>query len=76
VKKTGRLLVVHESWTRCGIGAEIVRRVVEEGFDYLNAPPKVLGGLDLPLPFSRPLERVCVPQEETIIKAIKMLVNS
>ncbi len=75
VKKTGRLLVVHESWTRCGIGAEIVRRVVEEGFDLLDTHPKVLGGADLPLPFSPPLEKVCVPQKETIISAIRAIVK-
>jgi len=71
IEKTGRLLVLHEAPTRCGVGAEIVRRVVEEGFDYLEAPPKVLGGADLPLPFSPPLERLCVPQEDTITAAIK-----
>ena len=61
VKKTGHVLVIHESPTCCGIGAEIVRRIVAEGFDYLNASPKVLGGADLPIPFSLPLERVCPP---------------
>ena len=75
VEKTGRLLVVHESPTRCGIGAEIVRRVVEEGFDSLEMPPKVLGGADLPIPFSQTLEPVCLPQEETIAKAIGALVG-
>lgn len=76
VKKTGRLLVIHESPTRCGVGAEIVRRVVETGFDFLVAPPKVFGGADLPLPFSPPLEQVCLPQEVTIISAIEGLVAS
>jgi len=75
LKKTGRLLVVHEAWTRCGIGAEIVRRVTEEGFDYLDAPPHVLGGLEVPLPFGVELEKVCVPQKETIISAIETLMN-
>ena len=75
VKKTGRVLVIHESPTRCGIGAEIVRRIVAEGFDYLNASPKVLGGADLPIPFSPPLERACLPQEDTIISAIRELMR-
>jgi pyruvate dehydrogenase E1 component beta subunit len=73
VAKTGRLLVVHESPTRNGIGAEIVRRVVEEGFDYLNAPPKVLAAADLPTPFSPPPEKACLPQVETIALAMKEL---
>ena len=74
VRKTGRLLIVHESPTRCGVGAEIVRRVVAEGFDALVAPPKVLGGADLPIPFSPPLEYACLPQEETIVAAIREVV--
>ncbi len=76
VRKTGRLLVVHEAPTRCGIGAEIVRRVVEEAFHYLDAPPQVLGGADLPMPFSPQLEQACLPQEETIIGAIRHLTES
>jgi len=73
IEKTGRVLVVHESPTRCGVGAEIVRRIVEEGFDHLDAPPKVLGGADLPIPFSPALEPACLPQEDTIAEAIQEL---
>lgn len=71
VKKTGRLLVTHEAPVRNGFGAEIVRRVVAEAFDYLDAPPRVLGGLNTPIPFSPPLEDVCIPQVEDIIAIIK-----
>ena len=73
VRKTGRLLVVHESPTRNGVGAEIVRRVMEDCFNYLDAPPKVLGGRNTPIPFSPTLEQACIPQEETIIQAIEDL---
>lgn len=72
--KTGRLLVVHEAPRRCGVGAEIVRRVVEAGFDCLDAPPRVLGGADLPIPFSPALEPACLPQPDTIAAAIRELV--
>ena len=75
VAKTGRLLVVHESPTRCGVGAEIVRRVVAEAFDHLDAPPRVLGGANLPIPFSPPLEKVCLPQVDTIVEAVRQLVG-
>jgi len=75
LRKTGRLLVVHESPARCGIGAEIVRRVVAEGFGLLEAPPRVLAGADLPIPFSPPLEEVCIPQEDTIVAAIRGLME-
>ena len=74
LEKTGRLLVVHESPTRCGVGSEIVRRVVEKGFDYLDAEPRVFGGADLPIPFSPGLEDVCLPQPDTIVTQIRNLV--
>jgi pyruvate dehydrogenase E1 component beta subunit len=76
VAKTGRLLVVHEAPTRAGVGAEIVRRVVAEGFDSLDAPPTVLGGADLPMPFSPGLEDACLPQVETIIAAVRALLGT
>lgn len=68
VCKTGRLLVVHEAPARCGIGAEIVRKVVEKSFDYLDAPPRVLGGAAIPTPFSPSLEKACFPQKDDIVK--------
>jgi pyruvate dehydrogenase E1 component beta subunit len=75
VRKTGRLLVAHEAPVRGGVGAEIVRRVVEEAFDCLDAPPKVLGGLNTPIPFSPTLEDVCVPTKADILTAIGELVS-
>jgi len=75
VRKTSRLLVVHEAPSRGGVGAEIVRRVVEEGFEHLRAPAKVLGGLNTPMPFSAPLEDACLPQKESIVRAIMELMQ-
>ena len=66
VEKTGRVLVVHEAPAKAGIGAEIVRRVVDQAYDSLHVAPQVLGGADLPMPFSVDLERACLPQEEDI----------
>jgi len=71
VRKTHRLLVTHEAPVRGGVGAEIVRQVVETAFDSLDAPPRVLGGLNTPIPFSARLEDVCVPTEEDIVKAVR-----
>ena len=73
VEKTGRLLVVQEACLRCGFGSEIVRRVTEGCFAALKTAPKVLGGANLPMPFSPPLETACIPQEETIVEAIRSL---
>lgn len=75
VGKTGRLLVVHDAPRRGGVGAEIVRRVAEEGFDLLQRPPRVLGGLNTPMPYSAPLEDACLPQPEDIVAAVRALVN-
>jgi pyruvate dehydrogenase E1 component beta subunit len=70
VRKTGRLLVVHEAPTAFGIGGEIVRRICETAFDALRAAPRVLGGLSVPMPFSGPLEEACVPSTEQIVRAL------
>ncbi len=74
VEKTGRLLVVQEACTRGGFGSDIVRRVTEECFDCLKVAPRVLGGANLPMPFSHTLETACIPQEDTIVEAIRSLV--
>ncbi len=76
VRKTGRLLVVHEAPETGGFGAEVVRRVTEEGFDLLREAPRVLGGADLPMPYSPPLEDACIPQTWTIAEAMRDLVGA
>ncbi len=75
VRKTGRLLVVHEAPGRGGFGAEIVRQVVEKAFEYLDSAPIVLGGANTPIPFSGPLEDACLPQVVDIIRLIRKLVG-
>jgi pyruvate/2-oxoglutarate/acetoin dehydrogenase E1 component len=72
VKKTGRLVVVHEAVKRGGFGAEIVSQVMEsDAFDYLDAPIQRLGGLAVPIPYNPVLEKSAVPQLEDIISAVK-----
>jgi pyruvate/2-oxoglutarate/acetoin dehydrogenase E1 component len=71
VKKTGRAVVVHEAWKRCGVGAEIAAMIMEEGMDYLDAPVKRVAGLNVPTPFSPALEKYVVPNETDIVKAVK-----
>ena len=66
-------MVVQEATTECGIGAEIIRRVVEEGFDYLDCPPIVIGAKNIPTPFSAPLEDYILPQTEDIAAKITAL---
>jgi 2-oxoisovalerate dehydrogenase E1 component len=71
--KTGRLLVVDETYQPCGIGAEIAAQVMERGFDDLDAPVRRLNGLHAPVPYSPPLEAVMVPNARSIAQATRDL---
>ena len=75
VRKTGRLLVVHEAPARGGAGAEIVRRVVEEGVEGLQCPPRVLGARSVPIPYSPPLEDAVIPQVGDIVQAVREMMR-
>ena len=71
VAKTGRAVVVEECWRTCGLGAEIVSRIYERCFDRLLAPVARVSGLDVPMPYSRKIEKLCIPQVEDIVKAVR-----
>lgn len=71
VKKTGRLVVAHEAHRRLGVGAEVASLVQELAFDYLDAPIERVGALDIPIPYSKPLEDEALPGVEHILQAIK-----
>ena len=71
VQKTGRAVVVEECWRTCGLGGEIASRIYDGCFDILKAPLRRVSGLDVPMPYSRQLERLCIPQVEDIVKAVK-----
>ncbi|MGI6035515.1 MAG: alpha-ketoacid dehydrogenase subunit beta [Limnochordia bacterium] len=77
VRKTGRLVVADEGHETCGFGAEIVRRVVKVGgaFDYLDAPIEVMGTMDVPLPFSPPLENYVIPSRARIEEAVRKVLG-
>ena len=75
VAKTGRLLVVDEAFGPCGIASEIAARVVEAGFDDLDAPIRRLNGAFTPTPYSPPLEGAVVPQVDDIQRAILALLD-
>ena len=70
VRKTGRLVVVDEDTERCGVGAEIGAQVMERAFDALKAPVQRVANPNLPVPYSRPLERAVLPSQEKIEQAI------
>ncbi|MDA8412939.1 MAG: alpha-ketoacid dehydrogenase subunit beta [Desulfobacteraceae bacterium] len=71
VRKTGRAVVVEECWRTCGLGAEISSIIFEKCFDVLRAPVRRVSGLDVPMPYSRKIEKICIPQAETIKQAIR-----
>lgn len=75
VVKTGRLLVVHESITQCGVGAEIIRLITEQYFKAFKTAPKVLGGAYVPMPFAKVLEENAVPQKRDIIETINNMMK-
>jgi 2-oxoisovalerate dehydrogenase E1 component len=75
VKKTGRLLVVHEDSLTCGFGAEIVSRVVEETFESLKVAPKRLAVPDVPIPFSQELFNLAYPTSDKIRKVVEEMLS-
>ncbi|MBX5327331.1 MAG: alpha-ketoacid dehydrogenase subunit beta [Candidatus Bathyarchaeia archaeon] len=74
VKKTGRIVIVSEDCKTAGVSAEIAAIVAEEAIDYLDAPIKRVAEPDTPIPFSPPLEKFVIPDENRIIKAVKEIV--
>jgi pyruvate/2-oxoglutarate/acetoin dehydrogenase E1 component len=73
VKKTGRLVIIHEAVKRGGYGAEIQAVVSEKAFDYLDAPIKRVAAANTPVPFAPTLENFVIPDERDIIKEVKEL---
>jgi pyruvate dehydrogenase E1 component beta subunit len=73
VKKTNRVVSVEEGWPFAGIGAEVVMQVVEHCFDWLDAPPARVHGLDVPLPYAANLEKLALPQPDWVVAAVKKL---
>jgi pyruvate dehydrogenase E1 component beta subunit len=71
VKKTNRIVAVEEGWPCAGIGAELAATMMEECFDWLDAPLKRVAGKDVPLPYAANLERLAVPQVEDIVAAAR-----
>jgi acetoin:2,6-dichlorophenolindophenol oxidoreductase subunit beta len=74
VKKTGRLVVVDEGYSPCGVGAEIIARVQAKVFDYLDAPLQRVHTLSAPSPYAPTLEKELLPNVNTIITAVKSIV--
>ena len=74
VKKTNRVVMVEEGWPFAGIGAEVAMQVIEHAFDWLDAPPVRVHGLDVPLPYAANLEKLALPQPGWVVDAVKKIV--
>ncbi len=74
VKKTNRLVTVEEGWPFAGIGAEIAMQIIEHAFDWLDAPPVRVHGVDVPLPYAANLEKLALPQPDWVVDAVKKIV--
>ncbi len=72
-RRTGKVLVVHSANRLMGVGAEVAALIAEQAFEYLDAPVQRLGGLDVPVPFSPPLEDAYRPGAAQILQAAREL---
>jgi pyruvate dehydrogenase E1 component beta subunit len=71
VKKTNRIVTVEQGWPICSIGSEISAALVDQAFDYLDAPPKRIAGKDVPMPYAANLEKLALPTVDDIVAAAK-----
>jgi pyruvate dehydrogenase E1 component beta subunit len=71
VKKTGRCVTVEEGWPQFGVGSEIAARIMDEAFDYLDAPVKRVTGEDVPMPYAANLEKLALPNAAKVVAAAR-----
>ncbi len=71
VKKTGRLVTVEEGYPQNSVGAEIATRVMQQAFDYLDAPVLTIAGKDVPMPYAANLEKLALPNVDEVVQAVK-----
>ena len=71
VQKTGRCVTVEEGWPQSGVGAEIIAKIMEDAFDYLDAPVIRICGKDVPMPYAANLEKLALPNAGEIVAAAK-----
>ncbi|HEY7997887.1 MAG TPA: pyruvate dehydrogenase complex E1 component subunit beta, partial [Pseudolabrys sp.] len=71
VKKTSRAVTVEEGWAQSGVGAEIAARIMEQAFDYLDAPVARVTGREVPMPYAANLEKLALPSVAEVVEAAK-----
>ena len=71
VKKTNRCITIEEGFPQSGVGAEIGMQIMQEAFDYLDAPVLRISGKDVPMPYAANLEKLALPNVADIVEAAK-----
>src|SRR5436309_3420186 len=74
VKKTNRVVIAEEGWKYYGTGQGLAALIYEHAFDYMDAPIQHVTGADVPMPYSKALERAALPKKSDIIEAVKAIV--
>lgn len=75
LRRTTRAIVVEEGWLSYGAAAEVVARLQEAAFDYLDAPILRVAGAEVPMPYAKSLERAAIPNADDIVKAAQQLIG-
>ncbi|MBI2887383.1 MAG: alpha-ketoacid dehydrogenase subunit beta [Chloroflexi bacterium] len=73
VKKTSRAVLVEEGWPTYGVSAEVSASIMEGAFDYLDAPVRRVGGKEVPMPYSKPLENAVIPRVDEVLATVRSL---
>ncbi len=76
VMKTGRCVTIEEGWPVCSISSELAYRIMEQAFDYLDAPVLRVTGKDVPMPYAANLEKLALPSVAEVISAVKSVTYS
>lgn len=76
IVKTNHVVTIEQGWPTCGIGSEVIARIVEsEAFYHLDQPPIRVSGVDTPMPYTKSLEIAALPQPNDIVRVVKKLLN-
>jgi pyruvate dehydrogenase E1 component beta subunit len=73
VKRTNRAVLIEEGWPTYGITAEVSATLMEQAFDYLDAPVMRVGGKEVPMPYSKPLENAAIPTVDSVLAAVQTI---
>jgi pyruvate dehydrogenase E1 component beta subunit len=75
VRKTRRAVVIEECWNTAGLGGHLASLIYEKCFDLLKAPVRRVSGLDVPMPYSRKIEKLCIPQVKSVVDAVNQVMS-